>query len=150
MWWSLFISKFQSSLFLLPLQVCFVNFSELRTSKYRQPNYLQLQRILTQYGWPFKPFYHTFCMPGVHSGCRASSSHYLLVARYCAAIDRHWASMMSSPPYQTPWNLLKSVDLSQSKTGKYIFLIKNDTINPHHLSPGLEHAPCKHSKFCCL
>ena len=125
-------------------------FQRITYIKVGNPSILQLQRILTQYGWPFKPFYHTFCMPGVHSGCRASSSHYLLVARYCAAIDRHWAFMMNSPPYQTPWNLLKSVHLSQSKTGKYIFLMKNDTINPHHLSPGLEPAPCKHGKFCCL
>ena len=125
-------------------------FQRITYIKVGNPSILQLQRILTQYGWPFKPFYHTFCMPGVHSGCRASSSHYLLVARYCAAIDRHWAFMMTSPPYQTPWNLLKSVHLSQSKTGKYIFLMKNDTINPHHLSPGLEPAPCKHGKFCCL
>ena len=125
-------------------------FQRITYIKVGNPTILQLQRILTQYGWPFKPFYHTFCMPGVHSGCRASSSHYLLVARYCAAIDRHWAVMMSSPPYQTPWNLLKSVHLSQSKTGKYIFLMNNDTINPHHLSPGLEPAPCKHGKFCCL
>lgn len=126
-------------------------FQRITYIKVGNPSILQLQRILTQYGWPFKPFYHTFCMPGVHSGCRASSSHYLLVARYCAAIDRHWASMLSSsPPYQTPWSLLKNVHLSQSKTGKYIFLMKNDTINPHHLSPGLEPAPCKHGKFCCL
>ena len=125
-------------------------FQRITYIKVGNPSILQLQRILTQYGWPFKPFYHTFCMPGVHSGCQASSSHYLLVARYCAAIDRHWAFMMTSPPYQTPWNLLKSVHLSQSKTGKYIFLMKNDTINPHHLSPGLEPAPCKHGKFCCL
>ena len=44
-----------------------------------QQNYLQVQGNLTQYGRPFKHFYHTFCMPGVHSGCRAPSSHYLFV-----------------------------------------------------------------------
>ena len=69
MQWSLFISKFQSSLFLSVSQVCFVyanslrlvNLSDLRISKYAIQPFASPKN--SNIIW-FKPFYHTFRMRG--------------------------------------------------------------------------------------
>ena len=126
-------------------------FQRITYIKVGNPTILQLQRILTQYGWPFLTFLPHLLHAG---GTFGLSSIIFPLFVSCPILCCHWSALglhdeLSSLP--NPLKPFKKRTFKPIKNRKiYIFLMKNDTIDPHHLSPGLEPAPCKHSKFFCL
>lgn len=100
--WSLFISKFERSLFLSASQVCFVyantlvNLSDLYITKYAIQLFASPKN--SNIIW-FKPFYHIFCVTGVHSGCRVPSSHYLFVG---LILCQHWSALGLHDEFPSP------------------------------------------------